>query len=262
MQRLGEGFGQAVGERLDHDLGIIVIGALEPPRHILLADAGGHGEAAEIIREPRLFRRDEVGQREIGTGAAVARHLLTQRVQRGEPLLARIVGIKLDVVADAVGGPEADHGVGGQPFLGDQLLQHGLRVVEERPRGLAIFVVLEDAGIGALQLPGMEERRPVDIAGELGEIVALEAACAEKARFGRCVVLPVELQPVDARIGERGAQFLSLTARIGLRPWSDIPRAPWRLPSAAPPATSVPTPRPRRGTRRSHRSPGCAGSWG
>ena len=49
MQRLGEGLGQPVGERLDHDLGVVVVGALEAPRHVLLADAGGDGKAADII---------------------------------------------------------------------------------------------------------------------------------------------------------------------------------------------------------------------
>ena len=72
-------------------------------------------------------------------------------------------------------------------------------------------------GIGALQLPGLEERRPVDIAGKLGEIVALEAARAEKGRLRRHVAGPIELELVGARIGDRGAHLLGLTARVGLR---------------------------------------------
>ena len=201
MQRLGEGLGQTVGERLDHDLGIIVVGALEAPRHVLLADARGDGEAADIIGEAGLLRRHEIGEREIGA-RCLARHLLAQRMQRRDLGLARFVGIDLDVVADAVRRPEADDAVGGQPFLGDELLQHGFRVVEEMARGLAIFVVVEDAGIRALQLPGLEERRPVDIAGKLGEVVGLERARAEEARLGRRVVRPVDLQPVGAGVGD------------------------------------------------------------
>jgi len=63
-------------------------------------------------------------------------------VQRGEGRFPRLVGVERDVVADAVGGPEADHGVRRQPFLCDELLQHGLRVIEQVTRGLAVFVVL------------------------------------------------------------------------------------------------------------------------
>ena len=99
-------------------------------------------------------------------------------------LRARLVGVDLDVVADAVRRPEADDRVGDKPFFRDELLQHGLRVLEQMARGLAIFVVLQDARVLALQLPGLEERRPVDIAGELGEVVGAERACAEEGRRG------------------------------------------------------------------------------
>ena len=109
MQALGKGFGQPVGQRLDHDRGIIVIGALEAVDHRLLADAGGDGEAADIIGKPARLRRDEIGERQIGAALA-PRHLLAQRVQRGDRRAARLIGVDLDVVADAVRRPEADHG--------------------------------------------------------------------------------------------------------------------------------------------------------
>ena len=54
MQRLGEGLRQAVGKRLDHDLGVVVVGALEAPRNVLLANAGGDGKAADIVGDARV----------------------------------------------------------------------------------------------------------------------------------------------------------------------------------------------------------------
>ena len=66
--------------------------------------------------------------------------------------------------SDAVGRPEADHGARGQPFLVHDLLQHLLGVVEQVGRGLAHLVVRQNRGKRSGQLPGLEERRPVDVA--------------------------------------------------------------------------------------------------
>ena len=52
MQALGEGLGEAVGQRLDHDRGVVVVGALEALGDVVLADAGGDGEAADVIGTP------------------------------------------------------------------------------------------------------------------------------------------------------------------------------------------------------------------
>ena len=111
MQALGERFGQPVGQRLGHDRRIIVVGALEALGHRLLADAGGDREGADIIGKPAGARRDEIGERDIGAAFA-ARQLLAQRVQRRDRLAARLVGEDENVVAVAVGRPEADHGAG------------------------------------------------------------------------------------------------------------------------------------------------------
>ena len=215
MQGLGKGLRQAIGQCLHHDLGIVVVGALESARDVLLADASGHGEAADIIAQARLLRRHEIGEREVRP-ARIAGHLLTERMQGGEGIPPCLIRVKLDVVADAVRRPEADHGVGRQPFLLDELFQHRLRVLEQRPRRLAVFVVLQDARVLALQLPGLEERRPIDIAGELGEIVGLERPRAEESRLRRRIAGPVELERIGAGLRERGARLFRLAACIGL----------------------------------------------
>ena len=111
MHALGESFGQAVGQRLDHDRGVIVIGALEALGHRVLADAGGDREGADIIGKPAVARRDEIGERHVGAAFAL-RQLLAQRMQRRDRLAARLVGEDENVVAVAIGRPEAEHGAG------------------------------------------------------------------------------------------------------------------------------------------------------
>ena len=49
MQRLGEGLGQAVGQGLGHDRGIVVVRALEALGDLDLPDAGGDREAADTV---------------------------------------------------------------------------------------------------------------------------------------------------------------------------------------------------------------------
>ena len=117
---------------------------------------------------------------------------------------------------DGVGRPEADHRIGGQPLLGHHALEHGLRVVEQLPRFRADDVVVEDARIFALQLPGLEEGRPVDVGHELGQLVALEGARADQLGNGRRVARPVDLEAVVARGLQRQARLLGLALEVGI----------------------------------------------
>ena len=70
MQAFGKRFGQTVGERLHHDGGVVVIGALEALGDFVLANACGDGEAADIIGKAARAGRNEIAQR--GIGAALA----------------------------------------------------------------------------------------------------------------------------------------------------------------------------------------------
>ena len=49
MHALGKGFGEAIGQRLAQDRGVIVIGILETVGHHVFADAGGDDEGADVI---------------------------------------------------------------------------------------------------------------------------------------------------------------------------------------------------------------------
>ena len=82
------------------DLGIVVVGAREALGDRFLADAGGDGEAADIVGEAGLDRRDEIGERDVMAPVARPRHLLAEREEARPLPRARLVGVDDDVVAD------------------------------------------------------------------------------------------------------------------------------------------------------------------
>src|SRR5438094_564474 len=83
---------------------------------------------------------------------------------------------------------------GAQPVLGCDALEHRLGVVEQAARGRSVLRVIEDGGKLADQLPGGEERRPVDVVAKLGDRIIVKHARADEARPRRDVVSrPVEL---------------------------------------------------------------------
>ena len=94
--------------------------------------------------------------------------------------------------------------------------EHRLRVVEELLRLRADLVVLEDRRIAPGQLPGLEERRPVDVGDQLGEAVVGKRARAEERRLRRLVAVPVDLEAVGARRRERDAALGGLVAQVRL----------------------------------------------
>ena len=214
VHALGEGFREAVGQRLDEDRGIIVVGALEAFGDRDFLDARRDHEAAEIVSLSAVGGRDEIGERHVGTAVAL-RQLLAQGEEGRKLVPAAVIREQPDIVADRVGRPEADHRLRREPFFRDDLLQHRLRVVEERPGGRPLALVLEDLRIAALELPGLEERRPVDVAGEVGEVPALENAGAEEGGARRFVGRPVGPEGVVAGARQRQALLLGLGAGMG-----------------------------------------------
>jgi hypothetical protein len=66
-------------------------------------------------------------------------------------------------------------------FLGDQLLQHGLGVLEHIARRFADHRVVEDLRIAAGEVPGLEEGAPVDVLRQFGEVELLQHGNAQGA---------------------------------------------------------------------------------
>ena len=96
--------------------------------------------------------------------------LLPEKVEGFEDLRARLVGINLHRVANAVGRPEADDGFGGVAFFRNDLREHLLRVGKKLGGLLADDRVLEDLGIAAVEFPGRKKRRPIDERRYFGKV--------------------------------------------------------------------------------------------
>ena len=219
MHGLGEGFGETVGQGLHQDGGIIVIGAGETLGDRLLLEAGGDHEGADVIPLAALDRRHEIRQRHPRPPVALG-ELLAQGEEGRDLFLPRVVGEEADVVLHRPGRPEADHRLRPEPALAQDLGQHRLGIPEEGARGRALLGIVEDGGIAALQLPGLEEGRPIDIARQSGEVVILEHFRAEEGRLRRIIGRPVRLEGAGAGIGQRQAQLLRLRLRMAL---GDLP---------------------------------------
>ncbi len=166
VQAFGEGFGQAVGQGFEHDGVVVVVVGFEALHVFVDADAGGDGEGADVVFQAGVFGRDEVGQALVGAARRFL-VLLAQVVQGGQHFAARFVGVDFDVVVvHLVGGEQAEHGFGLQPFFVDDLLQHVLRVFEQVLGVFADHFVFQDLRVAAGQFPGFEERGPVDVVAQ------------------------------------------------------------------------------------------------
>ncbi len=120
-------------------------------------------------------------------------------MQHGDRLAPRLVGKDQNVVALRIGGPEPGDAGCPQPLLLHDAAQHRLRIGEQAARGRSVFFVIEDRRIFALELPGREERRPVDERDQLGDRIIREHAGAEEARARRLIgARPIELERVGA----------------------------------------------------------------
>src|SRR5690606_10405029 len=96
--------------------------------------------------------------------------------------------------------------------LAKDLREHLLRLLVQLARRLADDRILEDARVAARELPGLKERRPVDIVDQLRERVVTQDGDAGLARRGRRVALPVDLEAAlaGARQGEKRPRALLL----------------------------------------------------
>ena len=112
-----------------------------------------------------------------------------------------------------IGRPEAEHRAGADQLLVDQLGEHFLGVLVQRGGGFTDHFVFEDARELAGQVPGNEERRPVDVLGEDLEVDIVQHLAAGEGRFDRLVIRPVELRLLGN--GSGVAQALGTGAAVG-----------------------------------------------
>src|SRR2546423_9614048 len=112
------------------------------------------------------FRRHEVGEAIIRLAVGLL-NLLTKEMKRRQHLGSRFVGVKLDVVADAVRGKQTIDASWMKPFPAYDLVEQLLRVGKEFASFFAMFLVVQDCWIAAAQLPGVKKRRPIDEGDEV-----------------------------------------------------------------------------------------------
>ena len=165
-------------------------------------------EAADIVGR-RPLRRDEVGEGRVAPVAGLF-HLLTQGVEAGELFLAAFVRIKNDVVALRIGGPETDHRARGKALFGDDPVEQSAGVLEQGRGRLPHHLVGQDVGIAADEVPALEEGRPVDGLGKLGQIKGLEGAKAKEAGLRRRIARPVD----GEGLGAGGAEGRAVARRL------------------------------------------------
>jgi hypothetical protein len=123
---------------------------------------GGDGEAADIVRKHSFGATKSASASWRGLRGR-PRLLLAQRVQVASSRVRALVGPDLDVVAVGVGRPEADDGAAVNQFSSTICSSMACASAKSVARRLADLRVVEDRRVAALHLPGLEERRPVDV---------------------------------------------------------------------------------------------------
>ena len=119
-------------------------------------------------------------------------------------LLSGFIRKHVDVIiAGAVGGKESHHRVCLQPLLFDQPFEHALRVGVQVARRLADHRIGEQRRKLARELPGIEERHPVDIRHQLIERIVSERFHAEESRHRRSVTRPIDFESLGTRLRQR-----------------------------------------------------------
>src|SRR5262245_55627602 len=105
----------------------------------------------------RGLRRDKIGQAPVGRAVGLL-DLLAEEMEPCQDGAARVVRVKLHVVAKRIRGEETIDGSGPEQLLADDFIQQLLRVGEKLPGLFAVPSVLEYGWVTATQLPGVEKR--------------------------------------------------------------------------------------------------------
>src|SRR5690606_27645331 len=109
VQTFSKRLREAVGQRFDHDLGIVIVHGPVLFQQRLDANACGDGKQSNVIRLARLFRRDEIAKAKVWKVLCLL-ILLTQEVHHRQRLMATVSAEELDVVVRrSYGGIKSNH---------------------------------------------------------------------------------------------------------------------------------------------------------
>lgn len=121
-----------------------------------------------------------------------------------------------NIIAIARSWPKANDRFGGNPFLANHLVEHLLRVLEQRGGRLADHCIGQNGWIAAMQIPALEKRRPIDIVAQFRQIIIVKHFQASKLRLDRLIALRGR-KGIGAGIGKGAAFLLPAAARMRLR---------------------------------------------
>jgi len=110
----------------------------------------------ETANAPGL-RRDVIAERMVLLALRLC-HLLAQEMEGCERCVALLIGVKLHVVSGGIGWPESADAARLELFLGDDLRQQFLRVVEEFLRLRPDYWIVQNSGVTPAQFPRVEKR--------------------------------------------------------------------------------------------------------
>src|SRR6202030_2316541 len=109
------------------------------------------------------------------------------------------VRIQLDIVANGVGGKEAVNPTSRDQIVLDNEIQESVGFGEDLTRLSTVLLVLQNAVINPFQLPGVEERCPVDEVAQRCERKVVQHAHTRKCGYGQVFRTPPDRSPPCAR---------------------------------------------------------------
>src|SRR5438045_2082921 len=153
VEHFGEALREAVGQRFQEDVIIIVNGLLKA-LEVRLESVNADGKPADPILSVRI---DKIRKAQVCPALAFL-HLLAKEGQ-ARPVIA---GEHEHVVTLALAAPKTDRRLGRNPAFGNDLVEHRIGVLEQTARTLSDDRIFKDRGVGAGQLPRAKKGRPVD----------------------------------------------------------------------------------------------------
>ncbi len=183
VQAFGEGLGQTVGQRLQHDGTVVVVPGLEGGGGRIGPQAGGDREGAHPVGRSPVIGGDEVGQGQVGTPGLLLGLLAQGAQDRPDPGAGRVGPDRDVVLGGPVGREEAENPVGGQQPLAGDATEHLLGLRVETAGGLPDQRVVQDGREAAAQFPDGEEGGPVDAFDEFCQRVVPQAEHPRPERF-------------------------------------------------------------------------------
>ncbi len=137
-------------------------------------------------------------------------------MQGGDDVRAALIGIDFDVVViGGIGRPETHNAAGLEPLFIEDAFEHRLRIGKQATRGLPDDLVVQDRRVLAGQFPGSKERRPVDMLGQVVQIVRAEGFYAQERRRNRWLGGKIDAEAIGSRLSQRRPR-LRIALAIGL----------------------------------------------